>query len=158
MKQQEPLTQQHGSARLCVPIPCACACRRMHVLCLYIRQRRNDGETQKSYNRSISMLLFSSLLSRSIFLLMKANLLSGSVRSRPGPAICWSAVGPLSESDICRSHCITWKDKHCSRPSGGQKFHSVLIRGFIHFFKASRGVKAPLPHHPSHSLSPAEDS
>lgn len=49
MKQQEPLTQQHGSARLHVPIPCACACRRMHALCLYIRQRRNDGETQKSY-------------------------------------------------------------------------------------------------------------
>lgn len=107
------------------------------------KKRWRNSEKLHGSHRSISMRLFSSLLSRSIFLLMKANLLSGSVRSRPGPAIWWSPVGPLSESDICRSHCITWKDKHCLRPSGGQKFHSVLIRGFIHFLKASRGLKHP---------------
>lgn len=104
-------------------------------------------EKLRKAKTEVSACCFSPVYSLSIFLLMKVNLLSGSVRSRPGPAICWSAVGPLSESDICRSHCITWRDKHCSRPSGGQKLHSVLIRGFVHFFKG--GLKHPYPTAPA---------
>lgn len=48
---------------------------------------------------------------------MKVNLLSESVVSRPSPgtgpcAVDWlSTVGPLSESDACRSDCSTWQRK-----------------------------------------------
>lgn len=54
--------------------------------------------------------------------------------SRPGPTIWLSAVGPLSESDICRSHCITWKNKYRQCP-----FHVACWRYMR--FQAYTGLK-----------------
>lgn len=42
------------------------------------------------------------------------NLLSESELSRPGAAGWPSAVGPLSESDACRSECSTWVKEETS--------------------------------------------
>lgn len=69
--------------------------------------------------------------------LLRGNLLRVSVDSRPGPWVMldWvSAVGPLSESEACRSLCSTWKQRGetyteslSSQAQGGDRFMYKFI-------------------------------